>query len=243
MTQIERLREIIDNSEYLVFFGGAGVSTASGIPDFRSSNGIYNEKYGNIPIERIISHSFFMSNPEIFFKIYKEKLVFKDALPNDCHKTLKVLEDKGILKAVITQNIDNLHQKAGSRNVLELHGSTYRNYCMKCHKPHDIDKVLDSDGVPKCTCGGTIKPDVVLYEESLDYNTIMDTIDHLLKADTLIIGGTSLSVYPAASFIDYFKGKNLVIINKDTTMKDTYATLVIHDDIAKVFRELNYLGD
>ncbi len=241
MTQIEKLREIIDNSKYLVFFGGAGVSTASGIPDFRSSTGIFSERYGNIPIERIISHSFFMNNPSIFFDVYRDKLVFKDARPNDCHKTLAKLEEMGILKATITQNIDNLHQLAGSKKVLELHGSTYRNYCMNCHKFYDIDKVLDAKGVPMCECGGTIKPDVVLYEEALDYNIITESINHLLKADTLIIGGTSLSVYPAASFIDYFNGKNLVIINKGDTMKHTDATLVIHDDIAKVFRELGYL--
>lgn len=240
MTKIDELREIIKNSKYLVFFGGAGVSTASNIPDFRSSNGIYNEKYGNIPVETIISHSFFTYHPDIFFKVYKEKLCFKDALPNDCHKVLTKLENMGILKAIITQNIDNLHQKAGSKNVYELHGSTYRNYCMKCGKFYDLDYVLNSDNIPLCTCGGIVKPDVVLYEESLDYKTITDSINHISKADTLIIGGTSLSVYPAASFIDYFRGKNLIIINKDTTSRDNDATLVIHDNIAKVFNELGF---
>ena len=240
MNKTEILRNIIDNSKYLVFFGGAGVSTASNIPDFRSSNGIYNEKYGTIPIEAIISHSFFVNHPDIFYSVYKEKLCFKDALPNDCHKVLKKLEDKGILKAIITQNIDNLHQKAGSKKVLELHGSTMRNYCMRCNKFYTLDEILKMDNVPKCSCGGIIKPDVVLYEEPLNYNTVKEAIDAIEKADTLIVGGTSLVVYPAAYYLEYFRGKNLVIINKSETSKDSMATLVIHDDIAKVFRELGY---
>jgi len=240
MSKIEILRKIIDNSKYLVFFGGAGVSTASNIPDFRSSNGIYSEKYGTIPIESIISHTFFMYNKEIFFKIYKEKLCFKDAVPNECHKTLKKLEDMGILKAVITQNIDNLHQKAGSKEVVELHGSTYRNYCMKCGKFYTLDDVLKFDNIPTCTCGGTIKPDVVLYEEPLDEETVSKAIKHISKADTLIVGGTSLVVYPAAYYLEYFKGKNLIIINKSKTQKDNEATLVINDDISEVFKELGY---
>ena len=240
MDKIEILRKIIDNSNYLVFFGGAGVSTASNIPDFRSSNGIYSKSYGTIPIERIISHSFFMKEPEIFFDVYKSKLCFKDALPNDCHKVLAKLEEMGKLKAVITQNIDDLHQKAGSKEVIELHGSTYRNYCMKCHKFYTLDEIMEKEGVPYCTCGGIIKPDVVLYEEPLDYNTVSRAINHIIKADTLIVGGTSLVVYPAAYYLEYFKGKNLIIINMDETSKDKDATLVIHDDIAKVFRELGY---
>ncbi len=238
--KIDALREIIDNSKHLVFFGGAGVSTASNIPDFRSSNGIYNETYGTIPIERIISHSFFMSHPDIFFEVYKEKLCFKDAKPNYCHKVLTKLEELGILKAVITQNIDNLHTLAGTKNVIELHGSVMRNYCMKCHKSYDLDYVLNSKGVPRCTCGGIVKPDVVLYEESLDYNSIMNAIKEISEADTLIIGGTSLSVYPAAQFVEYFNGRNLVIINKSDVYKNKDATLVINDDISEVFRLLGY---
>lgn len=238
--KIDALREIIDNSKHLVFFGGAGVSTASNIPDFRSSNGIYNETYGTIPIERIISHSFFMSHPDIFFEVYKEKLCFKDAKPNYCHKVLTKLEELGILKAVITQNIDNLHTLAGTKNVIELHGSVMRNYCMKCHKSYDLDYILNSKGVPLCTCGGIVKPDVVLYEESLDYNSIMNAIKEISEADTLIIGGTSLSVYPAAQFVEYFNGRNLVIINKSDVYKNKDATLVINDDISEVFRLLGY---
>ena len=238
--KIDALREIIDNSKHLVFFGGAGVSTASNIPDFRSSNGIYNETYGTIPIERIISHSFFMSHPDIFFEVYKEKLCFKDAKPNYCHKVLTKLEELGILKAVITQNIDNLHTLAGTKNVIELHGSVMRNYCMKCHKSYDLDYILNSNGVPLCTCGGIVKPDVVLYEESLDYNSIMNAIKEISEADTLIIGGTSLSVYPAAQFVEYFNGRNLVIINKSDVYKNKDATLVINDDISEVFRLLGY---
>lgn len=238
--KIDALREIIDNSKHLVFFGGAGVSTASNIPDFRSSNGIYNETYGTIPIERIISHSFFMSHPDIFFEVYKEKLCFKDAKPNYCHKVLTKLEELGILKAVITQNIDNLHTLAGTKNVIELHGSIMRNYCMKCHKSYDLDYILNSKGVPLCTCGGIVKPDVVLYEESLDYNSIMNAIKEISEADTLIIGGTSLSVYPAAQFVEYFNGRNLVIINKSDVYKNKDATLVINDDISEVFRLLGY---
>ncbi len=238
--EIKKLREIIDNSKHLVFFGGAGVSTASNIPDFRSATGIYNESYGNIRIETIISHSFFMSHPDIFYEVYKDKLCFKDAEPNFCHKVLAKLEELGILKAVITQNIDNLHQKAGSKKVIELHGSTYRNYCMKCHKFYDIDYVLNSKGVPYCDCGGMVKPDVVLYEEALNYDDITHAINEISKADTLIIGGTSLSVYPAASFIEYFRGKTLVIINKSRTFLDTKADLLINDNISEVFRKLGY---
>ena len=239
--KIRKLREILDNSKHVVFFGGAGVSTASNIPDFRSSNGIYNEKYGTIPVERIISHSFFMSHPDIFYSVYKDKLCFPDAKPNYCHKVLAKLEDMGIVKAVITQNIDNLHQLGGSKKVIELHGSVYRNYCMNCAKSYTLNDVLNSkDIVPRCTCGGIIKPDVVLYEESLNYDDIMDAIKEIESADTLIIGGTSLVVYPAAQFVNYFRGRNLIIINKSDTYKDSDATLLINDDISEVFRKLNY---
>lgn len=240
MTKTDILKNIILNSKHLVFFGGAGVSTASKIPDFRSSNGIYNEKYGTIPIETIISHSFFMSNPEIFYNVYKEKLCFPNAQPNDCHLVLAKLEKMGILKSIITQNIDDLHEKAGSKNILKLHGSVTSNHCMKCSKQFGLSYILNSKGLPLCdNCKGLVKPDVVLYEEPLDYNTVEKAISEISKADTLIIGGTSLVVYPAAYYIEYFKGKNLVIINMSETSKDKECTLVIHDDIAKVFRELN----
>jgi len=240
MNKIDILRNLIDNSKYLVFFGGAGVSTASNIPDFRSSNGIYSEKFGNLSIERIISHSFFNADPATFFKLYKEKLVFEDALPNKCHIGLAHLEDKGILKAVITQNIDNLHQLAGSKNVIELHGSVYRNYCMNCHKFYTLHECINQEDIPRCSCGGIIKPDVVLYEEPLNEETVMKAISEISKADTLIIGGTSLVVYPAAYYINYFRGKNLIILNKGSLDIDKNATLVINDDISKVFEELGY---
>ena len=241
MNKTDILRKIIENSKYLVFFGGAGVSTASNIPDFRSSNGIYNEKYGTIPIESIISHSFFVNHPDIFFNVYKEKLCFPEAKPNDCHKVLAKLEEMGILKAVITQNIDDLHEKAGSKKVYKLHGSVTINHCMKCGKEFGLDYILKSKGVPLCDkCSGIVKPDVVLYEEPLDYDTVSAAISHISKADTLIVGGTSLVVYPAAYYLEYFKGKNLVIVNMSSTSKDDDATLVIHDDIAKVFRELGF---
>ena len=239
MNEVDMLRKIIQESNYLVFFGGAGVSTASNIPDFRSSKGIYNEKYGNIPIEAIISHSFFVSHPDIFYNVYKDKLCFPNAEPNDCHKALAKLEEKGILKAVITQNIDDLHEKAGSKKVYKLHGSVTENYCMKCHKFYPLDYILKSKDIPTCDCGGIIKPKVVLYEEPLDDSVVSNAISHISKADTLIIGGTSLVVYPAAYYIEFFRGKNLVIINKSSTPKDGDASLVINDDIAKVFRELD----
>lgn len=238
---IQVLKDIIDGSKYLVFFGGAGVSTASNIPDFRSSNGIFNEKYGNIPIERIISHSFFVKEPKIFYEVYKDKLVYKDAKPNYCHLVLKKLEDINILKTIITQNIDSLHQQAGSKNVIELHGSVYRNYCIKCNKFYSVDELLNKGNPPLCDCGSIIKPDVVLYEEALDNNSIINAIRNIEKADTLIIGGTSLSVYPAASFIEYFNGKNLIIINKNETNKDISADLIIREDISLVFKRLGEL--
>lgn len=240
MSDVDILRKIIQESKYLVFFGGAGVSTASNIPDFRGSKGIYNEKYGTIPIEAIISHSFFVSHPDIFYNVYKEKLCFPNAEPNDCHKALAKLEQMGILKAVVTQNIDDLHEKAGSKKVYKLHGSVTENHCMKCHKFYSLDYILNSKGVPTCECGGTIKPDVVLYEEPLNDSVVSEALSHITKADTLIIGGTSLVVYPAAYYVDFFRGENLIIINKSNTSKDDDATLVINDDIAKVFRELNF---
>ena len=217
------LQEIIDSSDNIVFFGGAGVSTESGIPDFRSVDGLYNMKY-DYPPETILSHTFFMNNTEEFYKFYRDKLF--------------VLEEKGKLKAVITQNIDGLHQMAGSKNVLELHGSTLRNYCMDCGKSYDIDYIENSKGVPKCECGGIIKPDVVLYEEMLNDDTITKSVQYISNADVLIIGGTSLNVYPAAGFINYFRGSKLVIINKAATSADKNADLVISEPIGEVLGSL-----
>lgn len=234
--KINKLKEIIKNSNNIVFFGGAGVSTESGIPDFRSANGLFNEKL-NITFtpEQLVSHSFFERYPEEFFNFYKTKLIYPNAKPNDAHIALAKLEEMGKLKAIVTQNIDGLHQMAGSKNVFELHGSVLRNYCVDCHTFYDEKFILESKGVPKCTkCGGIVKPDVVLYEEPLDDNVIRGAIDAISKADTLIIGGTSLVVYPAAGLINYFRGKNLVLINKSSTQADSKADLVINDSIGKV---------
>lgn len=232
-----RLQEIIDDSENIVFFGGAGVSTESGIPDFRSADGIYHQQYRYSP-EQIVSHSFFMRNTEAFYEFYKEKMMFLEAKPNAAHLKLAQLEAEGKLKAVITQNIDGLHQAAGSKNVWELHGSIHRNYCRKCGKFYDASYVKNADGVPRCECGGLIKPDVVLYEEGLDSGVIEHSIRAICEADTLIIGGTSLVVYPAAGFIDYFRGKNLVVINKSATAKEVRAELTIAAPIGEVMKGL-----
>ena len=232
-----RLQEIIDDSENIVFFGGAGVSTESGIPDFRSADGIYHQQYRYSP-EQIVSHSFFMRNTEAFYEFYKEKMMFLEAKPNAAHLKLAQLEAEGKLKAVITQNIDGLHQAAGSKNVWELHGSIHRNYCRKCGKFYDASYVKNADGVPRCECGGLIKPDVVLYEEGLDSGVIEHSIRAICEADTLIIGGTSLVVYPAAGFIDYFRGKHLVVINKSATAKEVRAELTIAAPIGEVMTGL-----
>lgn len=232
-----RLQEIIDDSENIVFFGGAGVSTESGIPDFRSADGIYHQQYRYSP-EQIVSHSFFMRNTEAFYEFYKEKMMFLEAKPNAAHLKLAQLEAEGKLKAVITQNIDGLHQAAGSKNVWELHGSIHRNYCRKCGKFYDASYVKNTDGVPRCECGGLIKPDVVLYEEGLDSGVIEHSIRAICEADTLIIGGTSLVVYPAAGFIDYFRGKHLVVINKSATAKEVRAELTIAAPIGEVMKGL-----
>ncbi|MBQ5695971.1 MAG: NAD-dependent protein deacylase [Clostridium sp.] len=235
-TEIEQLTKILKESNNIVFFGGAGVSTESGIPDFRSANGLFNEKL-NITFtpEQLVSHSFYIRYPKEFFNFYKAKLIYPQAKPNKAHIALAKLEEMGKLKAVITQNIDGLHQAAGSKNVFELHGSVLRNYCVKCHAFYDEKFILDSKDVPTCTkCGGNVKPDVVLYEEGLDDNVIRDSVRAIANADTLIIGGTSLVVYPAAGLIDYFRGKNLVLINKSSTSADNKADLVIHDSIGKV---------
>ena len=235
--EIGALQEIIDESKNIVFFGGAGVSTESGIPDFRSEDGLYHEKY-SYPPERIISHSFFLTNPEVFYRFYKEKMLCLDAEPNAAHRKLAELEQAGKLKAVVTQNIDGLHQKAGSKIVYELHGSIHRNYCLRCRKFYSAKFIKESEGIPYCSCGGIIKPDVVLYEESLDSKTIEDAVTAITNADTLIIGGTSLVVYPAAGFIDYFRGKHLVLINKAETGRTVQADLAIRAPIGEVMAEI-----
>lgn len=230
---MKTLEEIIRKSKRIVFFGGAGVSTESGIPDFRSVDGLYHMKY-NFPPEEILSHHFFMKNTEEFYRFYKEKMICTWAKPNAAHLALAKLEQEGKLAAVVTQNIDGLHQMAGSQNVLELHGSTLRNRCMKCGCTFGIEAIVQSEGVPYCECGGIIKPDVVLYEESLDEVIMMEAINQICKADTLIIGGTSLSVYPAAGLIRYFEGNELVLINRDVTSADRNATLCIREPIGQV---------
>lgn len=229
----EKLQEIISESSNIVFFGGAGVSTESGIPDFRSVDGLYNQKY-DYPPETILSHTFFVRYPEEFFRFYHDKMLSLDAKPNAAHEKLAELEGKGKLKAVITQNIDGLHQMAGSRRVLELHGSVHRNYCQKCGAFYDAQHMKEAESVPRCSCGGIIKPDVVLYEESLDQKTMRDSVDYISKAEVLIIGGTSLAVYPAAGLIDYFNGKHLVVINKSSTPRDQFADLLIQGSIGEV---------
>lgn len=234
---ITDLQNIISSSHNIVFFGGAGVSTESGIPDFRSVDGLYNEKY-KYPPETIISHSFFMRHPKEFYDFYIHKMIFLEAKPNMAHIKLAELEKQGNIKAVITQNIDNLHQMAGSKNVLELHGSVHRNYCMKCGKFYDVNFISKSKGVPKCSCGGTVKPDVVLYEESLNEQILEKSVDYIRNADVLIIGGTSLVVYPAAGLINYFKGSKLILINKSSTPMDRKADLVINGSIGKVFESI-----
>lgn len=237
--KIEKLTEILKNSNNIVFFGGAGVSVSSGIPDFRSSNGLWNEKLKiNLTPEQLVSHTYFIKYPEEFFQFYKDKLVYPNAKPNGAHIALAKLEKIGKLKAIVTQNIDGLHQAAGSKVVYELHGSVLRNYCMSCGAFYDEKFVLSSKGIPICSkCGGRVKPDVVLYEEGLDDNIIRGAVDAISKADTLIIGGTSLVVYPAAGLIQYFRGRNLILINKSSTSADNEADLVIHDSIAKILGE------
>ena len=234
MNGTEKLKELINGSNNIVFFGGAGVSTESGIPDFRSTDGLYHQEY-DYPPETILSHSFFMRNPEEFYRFYKNKMLCLDAKPNMAHKKLAELEKAGKLKAVITQNIDGLHQAAGSKEVLELHGSVHHNYCMKCGKSYDAEYMLHAEGVPTCSCGGRIKPDVVLYEEGLDMTVMARAIQAIQDADMLIIGGTSLIVYPAAGLIDYYRGNKLVVINMSVTSQDKNADLVIQEPIGKVF--------
>lgn len=233
MDETAALQKWIEESSNIVFFGGAGVSTESGIPDFRSTDGLYNQQY-DYPPETIISHSFYVKKPKEFYRFYKNKMLFPEAKPNRAHMALAKLEREGKVKAVVTQNIDGLHQAAGSREVLELHGSVHRNYCTRCGRFYSLDDILKADGVPVCDCGGVIKPDVVLYEEGLDQDVIQRSVEYISRADVLIIGGTSLTVYPAAGLIDYYRGSKLVLINKSVTSRDSQADLVICDSIGKV---------
>jgi len=234
---IRRLKELVDGSNNIVFFGGAGVSTESGIPDFRSTSGLYHQEW-KFPPETILSHTFYECNPEEFFRFYRAKMLAPEAKPNAAHRKLAEWEQQGKLKAVITQNIDGLHQAAGSRTVLELHGSVLRNYCERCGKFHDMEFILRGSGVPTCSCGGRVKPDVVLYEEGLDSDTLSGAIHVIRQADMMIVAGTSLTVYPAAGLLQYFRGKNLVLINRDATPMDSNADLVIHDKVGQVLGSL-----
>jgi len=231
-TEVVKLREIIKNSFNIVFFGGAGVSTESGIPDFRSADGLYSKKY-KYPPETILSYSFFVENTEEFYRFYKEKMLYPDAKPNYAHIALAKLEEQGKLRAVITQNVDGLHTRAGSKNVLELHGSALRNLCMNCKKCYPIDTIIEAQRIPLCVCGGIIKPDVVLYEETLDYTVMNKATKAIYEADALIVGGTSLNVYPAAGMVNYYNGNKLVLINKSETSFDRYADLIIRENIGK----------
>ena len=237
MEKMKKLREMVDESNYIVFFGGAGVSTESGIKDYRSVDGLYSQRFA-YPPETMLSHSFYVAHTEEFYDFYRAKMLAPDAQPNAAHRTLAEWEKQGKLKAVITQNIDDLHQKAGSREVLELHGSAWRNYCQCCGTFYGIERIVESRGVPRCSCGGTIKPDVVLYEEGLNEDTIERAIHHISKADMLIIGGTSLVVYPAAGLVRYFRGKHLVVINKGETSADAEAELVIDAPIGEVLSQV-----
>ncbi len=237
MNEIEKLQKMIDESSSIVFFGGAGVSTESGIPDFRSVDGLYHQKY-DYPPETILSHTFYRNKPEEFYKLYRDKMLCLDAKPNAAHLKLAELEAAGKLKAVITQNIDGLHQAAGSKCVYELHGSVLRNYCEECGKFYDARYILDTEGVPKCSCGGPLKPDVVLYEEGLDNQVLNGAIRAISQADMLIIGGTSLVVYPAAGLIDYYSGSKLVLINKAPTSRDNMADLVISGPIGEILSQI-----
>lgn len=242
MDNLEILKQWISESQNIVFFGGAGVSTESGIPDFRSVDGLYNQKF-EYPPETIISHSFYQRKPEYFFRFYREKMLPLGFEPNITHKVLAKWENEGKLSAVVTQNIDGLHQKAGSKRVYELHGSVLRNYCVRCRKFHSAEFVRDAAGVPKCSCGGTVKPDVVLYEESLNPDTIENSVWAIEHADLLIVAGTSLTVYPAAGLINYYRGNRLVLINRDSTPYDSYADLVFHESLGNIFSQLSTQED
>ncbi len=236
--QIDKLKKIINDSDNIVFFGGAGVSTESGIPDFRSVDGLYNQQY-DYPPETILSHDFFYNNTDEFYRFYRNKMLYSDVKPNIAHIALAKLEQKGKLKAIVTQNIDNLHTLAGSKNVLELHGNVYRNYCTKCHKSYDVNYISQNKPVPKCTCGALIKPDVVLYQESLNSDILEKSVRFIKEADVLIVGGTSLNVYPAAGLINYYRGNKLILINKSSTPYDNRADLIINKPIGQVFASLD----
>lgn len=238
MNQIEQLRQWVNTSDNIVFFGGAGVSTESGIPDFRSVDGLYNQQY-DYPPETILSHTFYRRNTEEFYRFYRNKMLCLDAKPNAAHLKLAQWEREGKLKAVVTQNIDGLHQAAGSEKVYELHGSVLRNFCESCHKFYDVNYIADSEGVPRCSCGGSIKPDVVLYEEGLDQNILSGAIRAISEADVLIVGGTSLAVYPAAGLLDYYNGNKLVLVNKTPTARDGIADLVVQGSIGEIFSQLD----
>ena len=235
--KIQQLKQLINESNNIVFFGGAGVSTESGIPDFRSKDGLYHQEY-DYPPEEILSHTFFINHTDEFYRFYKDKMNSLNYEPNIAHFQLVDLENRGKLKAIITQNIDGLHQKAGSNNVYELHGSVLRNYCMKCQKFYNADYVFNSDGIPLCSCGGIVKPDVVLYEEGLDENILKNSVLAIQNADLMIVAGTSLTVYPASGLINYFRGNNLVLINRDSTPYDYRADLVINESLGKVFENI-----
>lgn len=237
MGQLEQLQEWVKESNNIVFFGGAGVSTESGIPDFRSVDGLYHQQY-DYPPETILSHTFYRQKPEEFYRFYRAKMLCLDAKPNAAHKKLAQWEQEGKLKAVVTQNIDGLHQAAGSKAVLELHGSVLRNYCERCGAFYDAEYILQSEGVPACTCGGSIKPDVVLYEEGLDQKTLSDAVRYISEADVLIVGGTSLAVYPAAGLLDYYRGNKLVLVNKTPTPRDSIANLIVQGSIGEIFSQL-----
>ncbi len=238
MDTIKQLKEIIKESNHIVFFGGAGVSTESGIPDFRSVDGLYHQKY-DYPPETILSHTFYCRHTEEFYRFYRDKMLCVDAKPNQAHLKLAQWEKEGRLKAVVTQNIDGLHQAAGSKKVLELHGSVLRNYCEDCHKFYGVEHILQSEGIPRCECGGSIKPDVVLYEEGLDNAVISEAVSYISNADVLIIGGTSLAVYPAAGLIDYYRGNKLILINKTATSRDGMADLVIQGSIGEILSQID----
>jgi len=239
---MKTLQEIINKGRRIVFFGGAGVSTESGIPDFRSVDGLYNQKY-DYPPETILSDTFFYTHTEEFFRFYRERMLFPHAQPNAAHKKLFELEQAGRLRGIVTQNIDGLHRKAGNRLVYELHGTVYQNTCLECGKKYGLDFILNTQGVPRCTCGGVVKPDVVLYGESLDKSTIMGACREISQADVLIVAGTSLMVQPAASFLDYFSGRDLVVINRDETSADSRASLVLHERVGEVLGQIAVTGD